>query len=91
MSSTVRQAVTQSRPRSLVPQTGIKHVLPMSIERCSDQKRMFDQRRDLKLAEDKDRLHLDDIQGMISPKRGADVEDTSLLPPVESLGVPGST
>jgi hypothetical protein len=68
MSSTVRHLVSDSKPAPPnVRPHGYKLVVKDEVH-YSDQKRTFDLRRSLKLSDDSERLHLDDIQKIVSPK-----------------------
>jgi len=72
MSSTVRHLVSDSKPAPPnVRQHAFKLVAKDEIH-YSDQKRTFDLRRSLKLSDDSERLHLDDIQKIVSPKSSGD-------------------
>lgn len=68
MSSTVRHLVSDPKPTPPnVRPHGFKLVAKDDVH-YSDQKRTFDLRRNLKLSDDTERLHLDDIQKIVSPK-----------------------
>ena len=68
MSSTVRHLVSDPKPvPPNVKPHGFKLVAKDEVH-YSDQKRTFDLRRNLKLSDDSERLHLDEIQSIVSPK-----------------------
>jgi hypothetical protein len=72
MSSTVRHLVSDSKPTAPnVRPHGFKLVAKDDIH-YSDQKRTFDLRRTLKLSDDTERLHLDEIQKTVSPRNKSD-------------------
>ena len=88
MSSTVRSAITENIPdmkhKSVTIPTYIKPSVRFDSERCSDQKRSFDLRRHLQMYDDSQRLHLEEIQSMMSPENGGSTVVKGLIPPLEN-------
>lgn len=95
MSSTVRLAISENLPemrhRQPTVPTYVKPSIPFDSERCSDQRRLFDLRRNLMLFDDKQRLHLDEIQVMMSPSNSRSKEGKGLIPPLEQESVANSS
>jgi hypothetical protein len=59
--------IFDSRPGPSKPLNLPSNILVGHAERCSEQKRSFDLRRSLQIAEDSKRLHLEEIHAMLSP------------------------
>jgi hypothetical protein len=84
MSSTVRQVIADRKSVVIAPHPNVNAFVHYDDRRCSDQKRSFDLRRELQLADDSQRLHLNEIQCMISPKSNElETSKTGLLPPFD--------
>ena len=67
MSSTVRHVAIDSRPHVFLPHSAVSLATSYDNPRHSEQKRFFDMRRSLMISDDSRRLHLVEIQGMMSP------------------------
>lgn len=95
MSSTVRQVINDrlSDRKHLQGSGGFSNNGPgrFDEEQCSGQKKLFDLRRHLMITDDSGRLHLEEISGMLSPKRDSDADKKGLLPAIEPFGIARST
>lgn len=67
MSSTVRHVAIDSRPHVFLPTSAVSMATLYDNHQHSEQKRFFDLRRSLMISDDSRRLHLEEIQEMMSP------------------------
>lgn len=91
MLTTVIQIMSERHTGPFVSQKSGSRAIHETAERCSSQKREFDFRRGLMLSNDSERLHLDEIKGMMSPKAQTDAPAMGLLPSPESLEIERSS
>lgn len=91
MLATVMQIMSERHTGPFLSQISGSRAAHETAERCSSQKRQFDFRRGLMLSNDSERLHLDEIKGMMSPKAHTDIPAKGLLPPPESLEIERSS
>lgn len=96
MSSTVRQAIHESlidrKWSSPFPTSSVNCVYNYDEERCSDQKRFFDLRRQLMLSDDSSsRLRLTEINEMLSPKNKIVESKPGLVPPADLSSISKSS
>lgn len=95
MSSTVRQVINDRLydRKQLHGLGGLSNNVSGRVEEehCSGQKKLFDLRRHLMITDDSGRLHLEEISGMLSPKRSSDAEKKGLLPAIDPFGIARST
>jgi len=69
MSSTVRHLVMDSKPVNPATAPHNFRLAPLSGTELADQKLAFDLRRSLKMTEDSQRLHLNEIQKMLPTEK----------------------
>lgn len=97
MSATTRQVIHEQltdRRRVILPQgASFVNFSGFSDDKCANQKRFFDRRRELMMNDDGARLHLDEISEMLSPQNKPVNEEpkVGLLPSVDLSSISKSS